>query len=51
MLQPLSRQCFVLQILVGLSRSLRATLDLSTPDFEGALYAAFIELLLRSPKG
>ena len=50
-LQPLSRHCFVLQILVGLSPVVCAQLlDISTPDFEGALYAAFIELLLCSPK-
>ena len=51
MLQPLSRDCFVLRILVGLSPVVCAQLlDISTPDFEGALYAAFIELLLWSPK-
>jgi hypothetical protein len=50
-LQPLSRHCFILQILVGLSPVVCAQLlDISTPDFEGALYAAFIELLLCSPK-
>jgi hypothetical protein len=41
MLLPLSRHCFVLQILVGLSPVVCAQLlDISTPDFEGALHAA-----------
>ena len=51
MLQPLPRHCFVLQILVGLSPVVCAQLlDISTPDFECALYAAFIELLLCSQR-
>jgi hypothetical protein len=52
MLQPLPRHCFVLRILVGLKPEVCAELlEISVTEFEGALYAALIELpLLRSPK-
>ena len=51
-LQPLPRQCFVLRILVGLTREVCAELlEISVTECEGALYAALIELRLhRSPK-
>ena len=53
MLQPLPRHCFVLRMLVGVSPELCAQLlDISIPEFEGALHGGFIELLLLcSPKG
>ena len=52
LLQPLPRQCFVLRILVGLTLEVCAELlEISLTEFEGALYAALIELPLhRSPK-
>jgi hypothetical protein len=52
MLQPLPRQCFVLRILVGLTPEVCAELlEVAVTEFEGALYAALIELpLRRSPK-
>jgi hypothetical protein len=52
MLQPLPRHCFVLRILVGLTPEVCAELlDVAVTEFEGALYAALIELPLhRSPK-
>jgi len=52
MLQPLPRHCFVLRILVGLRPEVCAELlEISVTEFEGALYAALIELPLhRSPK-
>jgi hypothetical protein len=52
MLQPLPRHCFVLRVLVGLTPEVCAELlEISVSEFEGALYAALIELPLhRSPK-
>jgi hypothetical protein len=52
MLQPLPRHCFVLRILVGLTPDVCAKLlGVAVTEFEGALYAALIELPLhRSPK-
>ena len=50
MLQPLSRDCFVLRILVGLSPEVCAELlETSITEFEGALYAIELSLLC-SPK-
>ena len=47
MLQPLPRHCFVLRILVGLRPEVCAELlEISVTEFEGALYAALIELPL-----
>jgi DNA-directed RNA polymerase specialized sigma24 family protein len=52
MLQPLSRDCFVLRILVGLSTEVCAELlDVSITEFEDAVYAALTQLpLLSTPK-
>jgi len=52
MLQPLPGHCFVLRIMVGLRPEVCAELlEISVTEFEGALYAALIELPLhRSPK-
>ena len=45
MLQPLSRDCFVLRILVGLSPEVCAgLLDISIGEFEDALFAALNQL-------
>jgi hypothetical protein len=51
MLQPLSRDCFVLRILVGLSPEVCAgLLDISIPEFQDAVCAALNDLpLLSSP--
>ena len=49
MLQPLSRDCFVLRILVGLSPDVCAELlDVSITEFEGAVCAALNQLPLLS---
>ena len=49
MLQPLSRDCFVLRILVGLSPELCAELlDVSITEFEDAVCAALNQLPLLS---
>jgi len=49
MLQPLSRDCFVLRILVGLSPEVCAELlDISITEFEDAVYAALNQLPLLS---
>jgi hypothetical protein len=48
-LQPLSRDCFVLRILVGLSPEVCAELlDVSITEFEEAVYAALNQLPLLS---
>ena len=45
MLQPLSRDCFVFRILVGLSPEVCAELlDISITEFEDAVYAALNQL-------
>ena len=50
MLQPLSRDCFVLRILVGLSPEVCAELlDVSITEFDEAVYAALNQLPLLSP--
>ena len=47
MLQPLSRDCFVFRILVGLSPEVCAELlDISITEFEDAVYAALNQLPL-----
>jgi hypothetical protein len=44
MLQPLSRDCFVLRIPVGLSREVCAEIpDISVPEFEDAVSDALRE--------
>jgi hypothetical protein len=49
MLQPLSRDCFVLRILVGLSPEVCAELlDISIAEFGDAVYAALNQLPLLS---
>jgi DNA-directed RNA polymerase specialized sigma24 family protein len=49
MLQPLSRDCFVLRILAGLSPEICAELlDISIAEFEDAVYAALNQLPLLS---
>jgi DNA-directed RNA polymerase specialized sigma24 family protein len=49
MLQPLSRDCFVLRILVGLSREVCAELlDVSITEFEDAVCAALNQLPILS---
>ena len=49
MLQPLSRDCFVLRILVGLSSEVCAgLLDISITEFEDAVCAALNQLPIRS---
>jgi hypothetical protein len=49
MLQPFSRDCFVLRILAGLSPEVCAELlDVSISELEGAVCAALNQLPLRS---